>query len=94
MNNICDCLLKMSILGYVIEYNKLYKDELLDDKDLFDGMLCLVSDKVTSELTYDEYGIKEDFKISSKLIPIKYCPCCGKEIEYTKNKTLQLTDKK
>lgn len=91
--NPCQCILKMSINGQVEEYKNNYSNELSVYSDsVFYGQICMTSDIVRSEITYDdEDGMKEDFIINRVLFPIEYCPVCGKKIEYKVIKELKLT---
>lgn len=89
--NECECLHRMKLLGQISEYNKSHAEKFdYYNYNAFDGQICLVQEKVTSELSYDESGVHQEYRISNELIPINYCPYCGKKIEYTKDNHMKL----
>lgn len=89
LNNSCDCIQKLIILGYLKEYECQFNDE----SELQSGQICIVTDKIVDNGGYDENGEYQTlYESTITYYPIEYCPICGKKIEYKKNdvQTLKL----
>ena len=80
--NLCGCMSKMMLIDLVREYREGF---MLSNfaSDVYEGQLCIVNDEIVDEGDYDQDGnYQTNFQVKKTLYPIKYCPCCGKRIEY------------
>jgi len=77
----CDCIDKLIKLGIVKPYNS-KSDYLPLEYNAKEGQLCLINSVVEDYGYYDDYTWINDIKVYQELIPIDYCPVCGKKLEY------------
>ena len=86
--DICDCLNKLLIVGYLRQFDNDEESFNYYLGEIIDGQIVMKMDIVVDNGSYDEYGnYNSKFEITSSYYPIRYCPLCGKRIEY--NKTLE-----
>ena len=89
IKNTCECLKKLMTLYKVLPYVSGIDTINYNYDEVEDGTLCLVSKDVVDNGEWDEnFTWISDFEYNYELIPIEYCPICGKKIKYNKVKSL------
>ena len=84
----CNCLSKLSIIGDVGPYRKDSRLSYYAEQDVEEGTICLVSDVIEDHGWCEGFEWKPYLVVEKEYYPIKYCPICGKEIKYKKEKKL------
>lgn len=85
----CKCIEKLMNLGKIQYYCPPYNTINYNYEEVDEGTLCLVNNQVYDNGTYDDnFNWISYIDIVGDLIPIEYCPICGKKIEYKKIKGL------
>ena len=81
----CECIDKLINLGMIQHYCFPYNCISEEYEDVPEGTLCLVKTQYIDNGDWDDnFMWISDFQIYNELIPIEYCPICGKKIEYRK----------
>ena len=83
----CECITKLMGLGLVMPYCEPY-NTLASGYTANEGDLCIVRENVEDRGYYDDYNWINDIITYKELYPIKYCPICGKEIQYKRSNQL------
>lgn len=85
----CNCISKLMNLGIVQYYCPPYNVIDNNYEEVDEGTLCLVQNEMNDNGTWnDNYEWISSIELINNLIPIEYCPICGKKIEYKKIKGL------
>lgn len=90
IENTCECIQKLIVLGFLKEYEEMDKKDCYYD-EIEEGQICMKRDVIVDNGNYNEEGIYDTlFEITSTYYPISHCPICGKKIEYKKEKEISL----
>lgn len=87
----CECMIKLSIIGKVKEYNSSADTLSNYAQEVEDGHMCLVFDSIidTGDINQDgEWNT--NIEVTKELYPIEYCPVCGKKVIHSKEDEIKL----
>ena len=90
IQNTCECIQKLMILGFLKENTEDDKRDCYYD-EIEAGQICMKRDVIVDNGNYNEEGIYDTlFEVTSTYYPISHCPLCGKKIEYKKEEVKSL----
>lgn len=84
---ICNCMNELMDQGIIVPYCPPY-NVLKDGYEAKEGTLCIAKQIVEDNGYYDDYNWVSNISVYNELIPVKYCPVCGKKVEYLYSDTL------